>query len=101
MKPELEAVFIGFNAALAVRFPPFFVGIFLLAFLASGENTSSISENLPRQFGIIPYEHNFLEKQKMRIKEKFSEEMDKYYEELSSGLESRTIQTPIKVKKAN
>jgi len=37
-----EAMFIGFNNALAVRFPSLIVGFFLLAFLASGEKTSSI-----------------------------------------------------------
>jgi len=36
----LEAMFIGFYIALSVRFPPLVVGFFLLAFLASGENTS-------------------------------------------------------------
>ena len=54
-----EAIFIGANAVLAVKFPPLFVGIFLLAFLASGENTSLIGENLPRQSGIIAYEYSF------------------------------------------
>ena len=32
-----------------------------------------------------------LEMQKIRLKEKLGEELDKYYEELSLGLESRTI----------
>jgi len=52
-------MFIGFNIALAVRFPPFCVDFFLLALWASGENVSLIGENLPRQFDIASYEHSF------------------------------------------
>jgi len=52
-------MFIGFNAALAVDFPPLFVGTSSLALWASVVSISSIGGKSPRQFGIAPYEHSF------------------------------------------
>ena len=56
---DLEAVFNAANAVFSVDFLQLFVGIFLLAFLASGENPSSICEKSPRKYVIIEVEYSF------------------------------------------
>jgi len=56
----LEAMFIGFNAALARQFSATLRWLLLACLLASVVGAALIGEKLPHQFGIAPYEHSFL-----------------------------------------